>query len=169
MNVLIRQRQIAVLRRRVGVEDLPPVHDVGVHIHRVDRVLRQDHAVAAEDIEDPGDVVFGAVGDENLVRFQPHAARGIIVPDGFAQKIIPLVGAVAKKALRRAEFQRGLGQGLGHGRAQGPRHVADAHADDPGLGVGAAVGVGLLADFGKKVVFHKPGVIRIDHSVSPQG
>ena len=63
-----------------------------------------------------------------------------------------------------AHFVHGLVQGFDDSRNQGPRHIADAQADDPAVGIGILKIRDLARNVGKKIIALELEKIRIDRN-----
>ncbi len=114
-----------------------PRHHVRVQIHRVDRVGDGDTVVEGEDLLDVAGVAFRPVADEDLVGVDLGPPGLEILPgDRFAQKAVPLFGAVPAEGLRSGHFVHRPVQRLDAGPGQRAGDVADPQFDDLAAGAG---------------------------------
>ena len=138
-------------------------HDVGVEIDRIDGIGNGDAGVGGEDFLNVAAVALGAVGDEDLVRFDLAAARLVVVPgDGLAQEGVALVGTVALEGLA-------LGHLVGGGVERGDAHrrqrlgdVTDAEADEGPAGIGLLERGDAAGDVSEKIRRLELGVVFVD-------
>ena len=138
-------------------------HDVGIHIDGVDRVHDRHRAVLGKEFLKIAQVAFGPVADEDLVRLEAHAARGVVLRhDGLAQEGIALLRPVAVEARGRAHLVHGLVESRDDGGDEGAAHVADAKADDAPFRVFLAEGGDLAGDVGKEVLTFQTAEVGID-------
>ena len=114
----VRQGEKAVFSVGIHVKDLPPRHDVGVHIYRIDRIRNQHGVVGGKEIEDVAEVAFCAVADENFAGAYLSASTGIIFLHGVPEEIIALLRAVAPEGGGFAHFGNGGVHGFDHRRAK---------------------------------------------------
>ena len=123
--------------RALVVEARASGHGVGVDVDGVDRIAYGDAVVDGEDVADVAAVALGAVGDEDLVDGDVHAARReVMLDDGLAQEIVALLGAVAVEGLCMREVVDGGVHGLDDGGCERARHISDAHLDELDVGMG---------------------------------
>ena len=82
-----------------------------------------------------------------------YAARGeVVLQDGFAQKVVAMLGAIAVKRLLDSQVVYGAVHGFNHRWTQGLGDIAYSQTDDVGIGMGHAVGVDLLGHIGEEVI-----------------
>jgi hypothetical protein len=140
-----------------------PGHDVRIDVDRIDRILNGDAVIRAEDVEDVAGVALGAVGDEDFVGRNVHTVGTVVVlGDGLAEEVVPLLRAVAAERLAL----RHLIDGRVHGRDAGGRQrlgdVADAEPDHLGLRVRVGVGLHAARDLGEQVAGLELEVMVVD-------
>eukprot|EP00966_Prymnesium_polylepis_P274751 6348005-Prymnesium_polylepis.1 len=108
------------------------VHDLLVLLRVLVHLARLAHDHRRVDVHRPADVALGAVGDEDLV------GRDLAVVqrrrDLLAQRALALLRAVARIGILRAEVGHALQQPGEDVVRHGLRGVADAQADDVGVG-----------------------------------
>ncbi len=101
-------------------------HDIAVDIDGIDGIGHGDEVFFCENFLDISDIALGAVGDEDFGRIDGNAAGGkIMSANGFAQKKIALLGAVAAESLGVSHFLDGAMHRLNHGGCKRLGHVAD--------------------------------------------
>lgn len=143
-----------------------PRHDVGIHIHGVDRVRHGHHTLGRKQLLKVAHVGLGPVADKNFVRAQVHAARLVVIfRNNLAQKGVALFRTVPAKKGRVAHFVHSLVQGFDDGGDQRTGHVAYAQADDAAVGVGVLERGHLAGDVREKIVALELEKITVDRSL----
>ncbi len=119
--------------------------------------------VAAEDIENVAAVALGAIGNKNFVRGDFTAECLIIIfSNGFAQKRIALLRAIAAKTFACAHLIYCFFHSIA--RAGGKRlgDITNAHTNEFLVGIGFLEGVYLAGDIAEKVGCLKFAVFGFD-------
>ena len=128
-------------------------HGIGVDIDRIDGVGDSHRVVPTHYLLDVTRITLGAVVDENLRGVKVYAARGeVVLQDGFAQKVVAMLGAIAVERLLDSQVVYGAVHGFNHRWTQGLGDIAYSQTDDVGIGMGHAVGVDLLGHIGEEVI-----------------
>ena len=130
-----------------------PYHHVRVYVYGIDGVGHADAVVPPHQLLYVARVALCAVVDEYLRRVEVYAARQeVVLHYGLAQEGVALLGPIAVEPALGAHLVGSLVYGLDHRRAQRPRDVAYAQADDACRGGLHLEGVHLLGNVGEQVV-----------------
>ena len=134
----------------------PAAHHVGVDVYRIDRVGHSQTVVPSHQFADVSSVALRSVVYKHLARVETDASRQeVVFHYRLAEPQIALFRSVSMERLLVCHVVYCLVHGVDDGRHKRTRHVADAEADDSGLGISHLVGIHLLGDVGKKVVLLK--------------
>ena len=137
----------------VGKDSCTANHDVGVDVNGIDRVGDGHGVVPPYELTDVSRVRFCTVVDEYFVGVEVHATgQEVVLYDSLPEPDVSLLGTIAVEGLLMGHIVDGLVHSVDDGGAEGLRDVADAEADDVGLGVHGLVGVDLLGNVGEEVV-----------------
>ncbi len=127
-------------------------HDVGIDIDGVNGVGNGDAQFLREEFLDVGAVALGTVTDEDFRGVDGTSARLVVVfGNGLAQEVVALLGTVTAESGLAAEFVHSLVHCFAAGRCKGKGDIADAEADDVGIGVLGLIGFDALGDFGEEI------------------
>jgi hypothetical protein len=129
-------------------------HDIRVDINGIDGVHDGDAVVVTKNIEDGTAVALGTVRDKDLVIRDIEPPIAVVMRrDCRAQKLVPLLGAVAMEALTRSHLVDGGMHRLADGGGKRFGHVSDTATDHPGRSFGICFGEGLhpTCDFREEV------------------
>jgi len=122
----------------------------GVDVDGVGGVLHRHGGARPEHHLEAADVALGPVGDEDLARLD--RSPGVeALGDGLAQRGVALLGAVPGVAVGRAHARGARDEAGRDGRRDGLSRVADAEADDLGVGVLREVGGLAAVDLGEEI------------------
>ena len=109
----------------------PSCHDIGIHIHRVDRVTYSNTIVQSKNLLNISRITFCSIGDKNFIRFNLTAPCSVIIRDNrISQKIITQIRCVTSKGLLVSHFLHSLLQCIRHNRGKRKRHISDSQTDN---------------------------------------
>ena len=172
---LLRQlRREAVFRRTRHIDDLAPGllhlvigsgsarHDVGIHIHGIDRVADSNFIVKAEYLLNIAGIAFCAVGDKNLIRGNIAAARLVIIlRNGISKELITEIRRIAVEGLGMSHLVHRLVQRLNDRRGKRLCDVSDSETYDLLVRMCRAVGADLFANRREKIASRQFQIIFI--------
>ena len=99
LNGRIRHRQEVIFRRSIYIYDLPAVHDIGIHIHRIHRIRHQYHIILCEKICDISGITLCPVRDKDRIRIHICAISLIICGDSISKEFISFFRTISFKRL----------------------------------------------------------------------
>ena len=154
--------QAAVLPSLIGITGAA-CHHVAVDIHRIDRIGHGDAIAFAKDVEDVAAIALGAVGDKDLLGADVTAAAlEIVFGNGLTQPGVALLRPVAMEAFAGSHLVDGVFHRVPAGLRQGLGDIANAQADQGGVGIGLAERLDPPANFREQVTGFELEVIAVD-------
>ena len=147
----------------VGECSCSSAHGIAVHIDGIDGVGHAQSVVQSQDITYVACIALGTIVDEDLHGVQVYASGSeVVLDDGFAQEVVSVFGSVSAEGACRSHFVGGLVQSGYDSRCKRPGYIADAQANDVGIGMSDAEGIDLACNVCKEVAYGELEEVFVD-------